>query len=182
MDNLATLTGQPRTMTVDGQDYKVHPLDLGDFGALQAWVDDQFPNPFAEVKKAFALGGFNFEQQKYMLDLAMEKASKPRHLIGTPEADELLMSVEGYKRVLFLSIRKGDPSFTEADAEQLFAKMTFVDIAQLGQATDLDMVTSDPKGDALNETPLDVKSGSAGNRRQRLAARKRSGGNSTTTR
>lgn len=181
MDDLATLTMQPRTLTVNGRDYKIHPLDLGDFGKLQEWIDTQFPSPFIAVKEAFAMGGFTFAQQQFMLEKAIEKAARPRHLIGTPEADELLTSVEGYKQVLFLSIRKGDPSFSEADAEKLFADMTFVDIAQLGQASNLDMVATDPKEDEPNATPLAAASGSAKNRRARRADRKRSGGKSTTT-
>jgi hypothetical protein len=182
MDNLSTLTMQPKTLVVKGREYKVHPLDLGDFGYLQEWIDRQFPSPFKAVKEAFEMGGFTFEQQKYMLKNAVEQASRPRHLIGTFEADELLTSVEGYKQVIFLSIRKGDPSFTEKDAEALFSELSFVDIAQISQASNLDMVASDPKEDGLNTTPLDAKSGSAGNRRQRRSAPKRTGGKSTTTR
>lgn len=182
MDNLATLTMQPKTLTVKGREYKVHPLDLGDFGYLQEWIDRQFPSPFKAVKEAFEMGGFTFAQQQFMLDKAVEKSTRPRHLIGTPDADELLTSVEGYKQVIFLSIRKGDPTFTEKDAEEMFANLTFIDIAQLSQASNLDMVASDPKEDGLNRTPPDATSGSAGNRRQRLASRKQGGGKSTTTR
>lgn len=153
MDDLSTLTGQPQILRVAGKEYKVYPLTLADFGKLQAWIDDQFPNPFAEVKKAIALGDFTFAQQKFMLELAMEKATKAKVKIGQPEADELLMTMEGYKQVILLSIRKGNPSFSDADAQELFEKMSFVDITQLQQATNLDMVVSpNPKADV----PLEI--------------------------
>lgn len=182
MNDLSTLTMQPTTLTIDGKDYKVHPLDLGDFGYLQEWIDRQFPNPIAIVKKTIDEGGYNLTLQQYMLKEALILASQPRHLIGTPEADALLTSVDGMKQTLYLSIRKGDPSFTEADAETLFAKMNFADTALVAQASTLDMVTTDPKADELKVTPPSSLHGVQASRRQRRANRKSTGGKSSTTR
>ena len=153
MNDLSTLTMQPKTITVDGKDYKVHPLDLGDFGALQDWVDRQFPNPLKVARQEIAEGGFNMAQQQLLLKEALLLASKPRHLLGTLEADELIRSVEGMKYTLYLTIKKGDPAFTEKDAEDLFAKMDFIDLAGFGQASTLDMVVGDPKAGEKTETP-----------------------------
>lgn len=182
MDDLATLTGQPQTLKVAGKEYKVYPLTLADFGKLQAWVDDQFPNPFAEVKKAIALGDFTFAQQKFMLELAMEKATKAKVKIGQPEADELLATMEGYRQVLVLSIRKGNPAFSDAEAQELFEEMSFVDIMQLQQATNLDMVVSpDPKADV----PLEIVPPQASGQTERKKARPKNplaGGKSSTRR
>lgn len=182
MNNLSALTAQPKTLTVKGKVYKVHPLDLGDFGCLQEWIDRQFPDPFKEVEKAIAGGSWNWKQQEFLLKEALATACQPRHLIGTPLADELLLSIEGVKQTLFLSIRKGDPEFTEKDAEELFAEMSLVDAAMVGQATNIDMVATDPKSDELSTTPPSAPSGLQASRRQRRASRRSTGGKSSTTR
>lgn len=154
MDDIATLTAQPKTIAVDGKDYAVHPLTLGDFGALQAWVDRQFPDPIQAARRAIGAGGLNMAQQQCFIKESLLLASRPRHLLGTPVADELIRSVEGMKYTLYLSIRKGDPSFTEEDAEALFAKMDFLDLAGFGQSSNLDMVVGDPKdGETSGSTP-----------------------------
>ncbi len=182
MDDLATMTAQPQILRVAGREYRVYPLTIADFGKLQGWIDAQFPNPFEEVKKAIALGEFNFAQQKFMLELAMEKATKAKAKIGQPEADELLMTMEGYKQVILLSIRKGNPSFSDADAQELFESMTFADIAQLQQATNLDMIVSnDPKADV----PLEIVPTPRGGKTEPKKARPKNplaGGRSSTRR
>jgi len=179
MNNIATLTAQPQTLAVDGKEYKVYPLTFADLGELQTWVDSQFPDPFAVVSKAMKSGEFNYAQQQYMLSQAIEKATRPKHLLGTPEADELLMSIEGCKKTLVLSIRRGDPTFTEDDADRLFAKMTEADIAKLNIAMNLDMVTNDPKELPLTVMPPPRPNGSATSRKQRRASRRGTGGNSS---
>lgn len=181
MNDLATLTAQPQTLLVDGKEYKVHPLTFADLGELQSWIDKQFPDPFDAVSRAIKSGNFNYAQQQFMLDKAIEKAMKPRHLIGTPEADELLLSVEGYKKIMTLSIRKGDPSFTEKEADELFTKMTQADLARLGIATSIDMVANDPKDMPLNVVPPKRPNGSSTSRKQRRAAAKHGTGGSSGT-
>lgn len=166
MNNIATLTASPQVLRVDGKEYRVHPLTFADLGALQVWIDSQFPDPFEVVSKAIKSGNFNFAQQQFMLDKAIEKATRPRHLLGTPDADELLLSAEGYKKVLVLSIQKGDPSFTDKDADNLFTRMTQADIAKLESATNLDMVATDPKGEPLNIVPPSKQNGSATSQRR----------------
>lgn len=179
MNNIATLTAQPQTLSVDGKEYKVYPLTFADLGELQTWIDSQFPDPFEVVSKAMKSGNFNYAQQQYMLSQAIDKATRPKHLLGTPEADELLMSIEGCKKTLVLSIRRGDESFTDEDADNLFAKLTEADIAKINFATNLDMVASDPKEPALNVQPPPRPNGSATSRKQRRASRCGTGGNSS---
>lgn len=180
MNNIATLTAQPQFLRIDDKEYRIHPLTFADLGELQTWIDAQFPDPFEVVSKAIKSGNFNYAQQQFMLDKAIEKATRPRHLLGSPEADELLLSVEGYKQVLLLSIRKGDPSFTDADADALFQKMTQADIAKLESATNLDMVATDPKDMPLTVAPPPRPNGSAMSRKQRRAAAKRGTGGTTS--
>lgn len=179
MSELTTLTAQPSPMTIDGETYMVHPFDMNDWGELQAWVDRQHPDPFEIVKAAIAKGGFTFAQQQFMLKEALEKASKPKCKIGTVEADELTMSMEGMRQVLFLSIRKGRPGFTEADAADLSTKLSMVDVANLAQSSTLDMLVSDPKSEPLDIKPPSKTSGPAASAKRRR--RRNPGGRSTTS-
>lgn len=152
MNNIAILTAQPQILRVDGVEYKVHPLTFEDLGKLQVWIDSQFPNPLDVASQAIKSGNFNFAQQQFIIEKALHAATRPKNLIGSIEADELLMSVEGYKQVLLLSIRKGDPSFDDAAAKNLFSKMTQADIARLEAITNLDMVATDPKDEPPSVT------------------------------
>lgn len=151
MHDVASLTGQPRKLTVAGRDYLLHPLTIADFGELQAWVDAQFPDPFEVVQAAIAKGAFNYVQQQFLLEKALAASTQGKRLIGTPEADRLLLSMEGVKRILVISIRKGDPGFTEEAARDLYLHMGIADLAAMQQITTVAMVASDPKGGSGSE-------------------------------
>lgn len=158
LNDVASLTGAPRTLRLGGESTLVYPLTIEDLGTLQTWVDDQFPDPFEIAAREIDRGRLVFDaqgkpsrepypvaQQQFLLKTAMELREKGRRLIGTPEADSKLHSVEGMKQLLLVSIRKGDPTFDEAAAAELYRKMGVGDVAQLCILTDLSMVTSDPK-------------------------------------
>jgi len=174
MNDVASLTGCPHTVKLGGAPFQVYPLTIQDLGTLQAWVDGQFPDPFDTVNQEiergrFALGDdgkptrvpYSVAQQQYMLKCAMEQKEKGKHLIGTPEADSKLHTMEGVKQLLLVSIRKGDPTFSDAQADELYRKMSVGDVQQLVAITHLDMVTSDPK----DPTPSGTKSTSRRRRR-----------------
>jgi hypothetical protein len=182
MNDLTTLTARPRPMVVGGVTYMIHPLTLSDYGDLQAWVDRQYPDPLEIVSRAIEKGSYNITQQQFMIRTAIEQATRARNLIGTPEVDELLLSMEGYKAILVLSIKKGDPNFTEADAEKLFKSMTSADVAGMLAATTLDMVISDPKQPPLDVKPPVKPNGSTTSRRHRRAEKASTGGDSSTGR
>lgn len=179
MNNLASLTAQPRPLKIGDIEYMAHPLTMDDLGALQAWIDRQRPDPFDVVNAAIAKGNYSMAQQQFLLKAALEESRKPRMLIGSSEADELIGSVEGIKHVLYLSIKKSRPDFTEADADILFSSLTSVDIAKTYNVTGLDLVVNDPKSPPLNVVPPSNPSGPAGNRRSRRAAASQTGGKST---
>lgn len=180
MNSIAVLTAQPKKFKVGDKEYQLHPLTIEDLGKLQAWIDSQFPDPFDVVKNAFAKHEYNVAQQQFMMRVALEQASRPKHLIGSPEADELLMSMEGIRQFILISIQKGDPDFTIDDLNELVAKMTSTDIAQAMNSTGLDMVVTDPKSEPLNIVPPKKPNGSAMSRRQRRAAKQSTGGASST--
>jgi hypothetical protein len=175
MNDLKILTAQPQPLAIDGETYMVHPLTIEDWGALQAWVDRQFVDPFDVVAKAIEKGKFTVAQQQYMLSEALKESIKPKAPLGSIEADALLMSMDGYTQVLYLSIRKGRPGFTEKDARNLALKLSAADATKLGQVSTLNLVASDPKDEPLNVTPPARKSGSAASLRRTRAA-KRTGG------
>lgn len=153
MTSLSNLTAQPKKLTVGGTDYFLHPLTLDDLGQLQSWIDSQFPDPFQVIGKAIATGNYTVAQQQYLFSQALERSTRPRNLIGTPEADRLLQTVDGMKRMLCLSIRKGRPEFTEEEAEALYRQLGLGDVQAAFAATEVGQVMADPKGPTTKRPP-----------------------------
>jgi hypothetical protein len=174
--SLASLTAQPRKLTVAGHEYLLHPLTLDDLGRLQGWIDSHFPDPFQVVGKAITTGNYNVAQQQYLLSQALERAVRPRNLIGTPEADRLLQTVDGTVQMLLLSIRKGRPEFTDAEAAELTRNLGLGDVQAAFAVTGVSMVMGDPKA----ETPTLKPSGNLTSRSRRRARKGSTGGSSTT--
>jgi hypothetical protein len=145
ISDLSALTAQPSPLKVRGRTYWVHPLTVEEIAGLQSWVDAQFPDPFELVRNELDRRAYNMAQQQFLLEKALEKASAGRRLIGTPEADRVLQSMAGTQQLLYASIRKGDPEFTEEQAEELSHWMTLGDLERLHHATTLSMVFADPK-------------------------------------
>ena len=141
MDNLATLTARPQRIDFGGEEHDVHPLTFEDFGTLQGWVDRQFGDPFEAVNRARREGPSDRRRRLGRLRalhrgaaaiLAQDRPGderQGRHPIGTPEADAKLLSLEGLKEQLFLSIRKGDPAFTREDAARIYRRLSPGDFA-----------------------------------------------------
>jgi hypothetical protein len=186
-NSIADLTNQPVLLAVEIRDpdgkgtgkfleYLVHPLKFGEHGALQRWVDSHFPDPYKIAFEAIKTGreaGVNLgvAQEQYLLRLASEQAMQPKHLIGTPIADELLLSIEGTRQIILAGIRKGDPTFDDDKATELLKHMTEADIARAYRGTQMDLVVSDPKSTPLDVKPSTKLTGSTGSRRTRRAAR-----------
>lgn len=152
MNHLTEMTRQPRTLRVrvgdEDREYAVHPLSIDDLGKLQGWVDAQFPDPFDVVGKAIAAGDYTVTQQQYLLDRAIHRATQPRNMIGTPEADRILFSLEGHCELLKLAIRKGGVEFSDEEAREVYMHLTVAELAALHSTTGLDLVTHDPKASA----------------------------------
>lgn len=196
-NSLADLTGQPMRLRVAVRDeagdptgetleYRVHPLDFGDIGALQRWIDAQSPDPYESAWEAIARQDakgkpFNVAQQQFLLKNAAELAMRPANLIGTPEADRLLLSTEGLRQIILAGIRKGDPSFDGEAADRLVRSMTQADILRAYAASQMDLVISDPKAAPPAETPSRKPTGSGGSRRTRRAAKARRRGGASST-
>ena len=197
MNSLADLTSAPVRLRVARKDeqgqptgevveYWIHPLTFADHGALQRWVDEQFPDPFEAAWMAIQRQRdkgqpFNVAQEQFLLKTAAELAIRPRHLIGTPEADALLMSTEGLKRIILEGIRKGDPSFDLAAADRLVRDLSQLDLLRAYAATQMDLIMSDPKVPPLDVTPPSRPTGSTASRRTRRAKASRNGGGPGTS-
>jgi hypothetical protein len=172
---LSSLTGQPRRLSVNGQVYDLHPLTLDDLGQLQGWIDRHFPDPFQIVQEAISKGNYTVPQQQFLFSQALERSTRPKNLIGTPEADRLMGSMQGIEQLLLISIRKGRPEFTEADAKELYLHMGLGDLEAAFAATGVSAVMADPKEPRKTSSPT----GSSASRRRRNKAR--TGGSSSTT-
>lgn len=146
-NDAATVSATPRRVRIGGEEHALAPLSIADFGALQVWVDSRFGDPFDLVNAEIARHPerYNPARQQHLFRIALDLARAPKPLIGTPEADELLRTVDGIKEVLFTSIAKAEPGFTRADADRLYGRMTIGDVARIFLLTHLDLVMSDPK-------------------------------------
>lgn len=196
MNSLADLTSRPLPLRVEVRDdagaptgevleHLVFPLTFEDLGSLQRWVDAHFPDPYDTAWRAIQRQReegrpFNVAQEQYLLKNAQELALRPRHLIGMPEADALLLSIEGFRQIVVAGIRKGDPSFDDAAAERLTKHMTQLDILRVYSATQVNLVLSDPKAGTPGGSPSATPNGSSTSRRTRRARRPRGTTTSST--
>jgi hypothetical protein len=155
MSNLTSLTGSPRTVTLGGEPYQVFPLTLADLGELQAWLDTQLPDPLAVVKRHIDSGGVPMEQAKFLYSQALAEATKTRLHLSSPDSLPYLNSPAGVCQMLLLTVRKGRPGWTLADAQALCGKLTPADIMRLQTITELDKVLP-AEGDSSDPNPATV--------------------------
>jgi hypothetical protein len=94
MNDLATLNGKGPTITLDGREFRIAPLNFDDQGELQVWIDRQQRDPFAIVDEQIKSGRFSVEVQKFLAKSALEMARKSapdltreslRELVGKEE-------------------------------------------------------------------------------------------------
>ncbi len=158
MNDPSTLSARPLQLTVGAESFDLHPFTVDDWAGMQAWVDTQFPDPFDVVcrqiergRLVVALDGsesraeYPLAQQQFLLKAALEQSVRGRRLVGTPEADDRVRSMEGILEMLKASIRKGRPDFSDDDARRLYKSMTIGHVARVFQATSAELVLSDPK-------------------------------------
>lgn len=120
MNDLATLTGQPKPLFIDGKRYWLYPQTLYTLGRFQAWLDMQTTDP--EDAVCAAIGDFPAQAQHYLLDRGVRRAQRRRPLIGSRAAEELAYSVGGISELLYLSLRRGRRA-SRREAQQLYWKL-----------------------------------------------------------
>lgn len=137
MHDIHAIDERPTPLTVGDTTYQLYDLSWHDLATLQAWVDSKYRDP-RELVTEHLLGigaRLPIEVQKFMVREAIEMARRPKPLLGMAEASAQLLSVEGLQQIVLLSIRKGDPTFSDADAEALFRKLTFDHAAEVVERT-----------------------------------------------
>jgi hypothetical protein len=148
MNDAATVMNRPKPLVVGGREYLLHRLSFDDHGAVQRWLDAQLRNPLTIVREEIAAADYPLEIQKFMLKSAIEIASRNRILVGTPEADALLDTLEGKAEMLRLSIAKGVPDFSHKQAMDLLRQMDELAREEAAAAADVLRVDEDPKAPA----------------------------------
>jgi hypothetical protein len=177
-ESLSNLHGEPWRLKVPslGREYLLHPLTIEDLSALEVWVNEQFPDPFAVVTAAIERGNYTMPQQQYLLKEAIQAATRPAHPLASPEAQQVLLSMAGIKRFFMLSIRKGDPTFSDEDAKELWLHIRDADLQAAFATTGLASVLADPKAGS----GMSSENGTSTSRRTRGKAS--TGGTSTIRR
>lgn len=139
------MTVEPHTFRIRARDergletgeileHTAYPLTLEDLQQLEPWIQSQMPDPFAVARKAIAEGDYTVMQQQFLMDKAMVRATDAPPKVGTPEGDRILGSLEGVKKMLVLSIRKGRPEFSDDEASKLFSSMSMAETMRLHES------------------------------------------------
>lgn len=119
-NDLPTMNSQPKLVSCNGKTYKVYPLTFEDMGNVQLWIDEQQEKrTMGAMERAIARGTLPVEIQKFMARSSMDLLARNRILLGTPEAETFMQSLEGMVYLTWYSIQKGDKAFTIEEAEQI---------------------------------------------------------------
>lgn len=143
------MNSQPKPVTVNGKTYKVYPLTLEDMGEVQQWMDQQLEDRLmAMVARQIAAGTFTVEIQKYMIHSAMETAARNRIMLGSPEGDAFMSSMEAIQYLTWFSLKKGDPNISMDEVRAIMKSE--IGAALTGKITEaVDLISAgDPKSTA----------------------------------
>lgn len=127
-----TASGAGAKVTLGGRELTLHPLTVGDLGDLQAWVHTQLPDPIKVAKELAE--GLPAEVAKELALNAYEDVRSGARRLGSPEAVQLLNTLQGWRELLFLHGRKGQPSMTRDDWESVVLRAVEADLAQLQES------------------------------------------------
>jgi hypothetical protein len=106
MNDLATLTGQPRPCLIADRRWRLYPLTLRDLGRYQAWLDATAPDPAQLI--ATDLAHFSGAARRYLESAGKVIADRERPLLGMVQADELFLTLGSLAELLRLSIGRGE--------------------------------------------------------------------------
>jgi hypothetical protein len=120
VNDLATLTGQPRPLKIQSKTYWLYPQTLFTLGRFQVWLDQQNPDPEESICRN--LTEFAPQVQRYLLERGLERALRGRPVIGSPRAHFMTHSIGGITELLYLSIRRGR-KFTRSQASLLYGHL-----------------------------------------------------------
>ncbi len=155
MAELSDATKAPATITVDGKEWRLSPLEIRDFGEVERWLEVL---PFERTRrKIAALGEVATPELIQKMLAAAEAESKSMGLasIGTAgESDDAvtraLNSLEGVQLLFYLSVRKAHPEVTREAASGLMQAEIIDDVRGV-----LDRVSGLDADDAGADRPTD---------------------------
>lgn len=128
-NDYAHATGAPRTISLDGVDYKVPRLRPRDLGAMQQFVKERVPNPKVEARRL--MEGLPDAVAIHIWDQAVEEARDWPPPLGSPQATAILMSAEGQAMFLHLLLSRTTADFTEEKARELAERISVGDMERL---------------------------------------------------
>lgn len=118
MPTLDELTAAPRRMKLAGIEFTVAPLELREWGELQAWFKDNVPSPLASVAKGVEL--LPDAERKEILSGAMERQLRWPPRVATEEWFNAISAATGGDAMfLWVVLRKHHPEITIEQANRL---------------------------------------------------------------
>ena len=127
MEPIARLTKTPQELiSTDGKVYKLSPLEPIDLGELEVWIADL---PIHKMKRQLAILGdsLSVEQRTAMLHRAFDESNEQSSL-AKPKSQEILESLEGISKILYLCMRKNHPEITMQEVSTVCTMENMVEI------------------------------------------------------
>ncbi|MBX3415450.1 MAG: hypothetical protein KF708_22390 [Pirellulales bacterium] len=141
MDGLHEWAASTISVPIGGQGYRLSPLRLVDFAAIERHLLNRLPDPLGVVLAR--LREFDEPQQRHLLELAYDDVCRgPR--VSHADLWNWCETHEGQIFRLWLSLRRESPALTLADVEQLLAQATPGEEAAFREA--LNLLAGDPRG------------------------------------
>ena len=116
MTKLSDAAKAPLSITHEGREYTLSPLELGDFAELERWLQ-VLPYDLA-ARKLTALGKQATPEVRKDI-LADAKAESSDSAVWSPGFGRKLASLEGTAYLLYLSLRHAHPDITRENAGRL---------------------------------------------------------------
>lgn len=114
---LDELTAAPRQLSIAGRRYTVGPLELREWGQLQAWLKDNGLSPLRSI--AGDLEGLGEADRKFLLTKALEQQRRWPPRVATDEWFDAISAAGGDSQFLLAVLRKHQPDMTPEEAERI---------------------------------------------------------------
>ena len=108
----------PRPVRLGDGTYLASEFRTADLAALQAWIEDETPDPFDDVALAIAGGTRDLAWKRLLWGLIDGTEGYPPR-VGDRDGDALIFSSAGLAFQLWLSLRRENPALTLADAARV---------------------------------------------------------------
>lgn len=149
MPTLDELTAAPRRMKLAGIEFTIAPLELREWGELQAWFKDNVTSPLQAVAPGLDL--LPEPERKAAMSAALVKQLRWPPRVATEEwLDSISNTTGGDAMFLWVVLRKHHPEITLEQANRLSSRASAEESrAVIFQALGIDL----PKSQAPSEPP-----------------------------